>query len=166
MAECAGLLNRYACQRASRVRIPFSPLSSSCNSRFARVLQVFLTVSLLGNGAVLFASSGSLECIVMHYSASCGVLIGLAVVVNWRVFFPTHHERAVNSVNHRDGWAREDGSGFVIADLNRGTIPITNSSSRDLVECERPRDLSASGTEITDSGLAFLVGPGQRKSLG
>ena len=77
----------------------------------------------------------------------------------------TPHERAISSVNNRDGWAREDKDGFVIADLNGGTIPITDQSLLDLTACRRLRKLTAYETAITDNGLVHLRGHDNLKIL-
>src|SRR5687767_9340180 len=86
----------------------------------------------------------------------CAGAIGACCYV-WDELPLSPHERAVSSVNARDGWAHEDDSGFIIANLNGGTIQINDKSLEDLIACKRLRKLTADHTAITDQGLAYLT---------
>ena len=72
-----------------------------------------------------------------------------------RVLRLTPHEYAIDQVNGRDGWAREEEDG-VVADLNGYTCPIGDKSLKELVGCQRLRKLTAYKTNVTDNGLIYL----------
>lgn len=78
-----------------------------------------------------------------------------------RVLRWTPHEYAIDQVNGRDGWAREEADG-VVADLNGYTCPIGDKSLKELVGCQRLRKLTAYKTNVTDNGLIYLS---QHKNL-
>ena len=73
-----------------------------------------------------------------------------------RAMYRSPHQRALESVNGLDGWAREDTDGYVVADLNGGTCPIHDQSVRNLIDCQRLRKLTAYQTLLTDAGLQHL----------
>lgn len=78
------------------------------------------------------------------------------VVAVQRAMYRSPHQKAMDSVNGLDGWAREEDDGYVVADLNGGTCPIRDASLKNLLDCQRLRRLTAYQTEITDAGLTFL----------
>ncbi len=79
------------------------------------------------------------------------------IVAIQRAMYRSPHQRAIDSVNDRDGWAREEADGYVVADLNGGTCPVYDESLKKLVDCQRLRKLTAYQTQITDAGLHYLL---------
>jgi hypothetical protein len=85
------------------------------------------------------------------------VALAIAPIVSFqRVMYRTPHQRAIDSVNDLDGWAREEADGYVVADLNGGTCPIYDESLKELANCQRLRKLTAYQTQLTDAGLHYL----------
>lgn len=83
-------------------------------------------------------------------------LVVAPLVALQSAMYRSPHQRAIDSVNGLDGWAREESDGHVVADLNGGTCPIHDESLRKLVDCQRLRKLTAYQTLITDLGLQYL----------
>ena len=83
-------------------------------------------------------------------------LVIAPIVVVQRAMYRSPHQKAMDSVNGLDGWAREEDDGYVVADLNGGTCPIRDESLRKLVDCQRLRKLTAYQTQLTDVGLHYL----------
>ncbi len=91
------------------------------------------------------------------FIAMAVVALAIAPIVAFqRAMYRTPHQRAIDSVNGLDGWAREEADGYVVADLNGGTCPIHDESLRKIVDCQRLRKLTAYQTRLTDAGLHYL----------
>ena len=91
------------------------------------------------------------------FIAMAVVALALAsILAIQRAMYRSTHQKAIDSVNDLDGWAREEDDGYVVADLNGGTCPIRDESLRKLVDCQRLRKLTAYQTQLTDAGLHYL----------
>ncbi len=91
------------------------------------------------------------------FIAMAAVAFAIApIVALQRAMYRSPHQRAIDSVNGLDGWAREEADGYVVADLNGGTCPIYDESLKKLIDCQRLRKLTAYQTQLTDAGLHYL----------
>lgn len=84
------------------------------------------------------------------------VFVLVPITAVQRAMYRSPHQKAIDSVNGLDGWAREEDDGYVVADLNGGTCPIRDGSLKNLLECQRLRKLTAYQTQLTDAGLFYL----------
>lgn len=50
-------------------------------------------------------------------------LVVAPLVALQSVMYRSPHQRAIDSVNGLDGWAREESDGHIVADLNRRNLP-------------------------------------------
>ena len=91
------------------------------------------------------------------FIAMAVVALAIAPIVEFqRAMYRSPHQRAIDSVNGLDGWAREEADGYVVADLNGGTCPIYDESLKKLVDCQRLRKLTEYKTQLTDASLHYL----------
>lgn len=85
------------------------------------------------------------------------VLVVASLIAVQRSKYRSPHQKAIDSVNIRDGWAREEIDGYVVADLNGGTCPIHDESLKELADCQNLKKLTAYHTGVTDAGLHYLL---------